>query len=396
MRRQNVLMIVVDQWRGDCVPHVQRADGHQPILRTPNLDRLCREGTTFRNHVTTTVPCGPARASLLTGLYQMNHRACQNTVPLDVRHDTLPKCTASSRLRTGLGRLHHHRVPTRAPPGPRTHASPCSATRWTAGVRSASSAPATTPISAGWPTRATSCPPTATISGCRRGRTRCPAPHASTLRASPPLCRIRAYFTERALTYLKGRDGLPFFLHLGYYRPHPPFVASAPYHAMYSAADMKPPVRAANAAAEAAQHPLLHFYLENSRITRSSSSGAEGMVTDAGRGRHPRQMRATYFGMMTEVDDQIGRVFAWLDETGQWGRHAGRVHLRPWRATRRPSPAGQGRLFRRELPHSPGDQGAWPDRAADRGRAHREHRRDADHAGLAGRADPKRLSTGAA
>ena len=40
---RNVLLIVVDQWRADCVPHL----GAQH-LRTPNLDRLCREGVTFR------------------------------------------------------------------------------------------------------------------------------------------------------------------------------------------------------------------------------------------------------------------------------------------------------------------------------------------------------------
>ncbi|MEY4795505.1 MAG: hypothetical protein RL724_2441, partial [Pseudomonadota bacterium] len=83
---KNVLLIVVDQWRADFVPHLG-AD----FLRTPNLDRLCREGVTFRNHVTNAVPCGPARASLLTGLYLMNHRAVQNTVPLDARHTNLAK-----------------------------------------------------------------------------------------------------------------------------------------------------------------------------------------------------------------------------------------------------------------------------------------------------------------
>ena len=31
-----------------------------------------------------------------------------------------------------------------------------------------------------------------------------------------------------------------------------------------------------------------------------------------------RQLRATYYGMMTEVDDQLGQVFAFLDQTGQW------------------------------------------------------------------------------
>ena len=85
-QRKNVLMIVVDQWRADFLS-VLGAN----FLRTPNIDRLTREGVTFRNHVTTAVPCGPARASLLTGLYLMNHRAVQNTVPLDARHTNLAK-----------------------------------------------------------------------------------------------------------------------------------------------------------------------------------------------------------------------------------------------------------------------------------------------------------------
>jgi arylsulfatase A-like enzyme len=83
---RNVLLIVVDQWRADCMSYLGT-----PHLRTPNLDRLCRDGVTFRNHVTTAVPCGPARASLPTGLYLMNHRQAQNWIPLDQRHTTLPR-----------------------------------------------------------------------------------------------------------------------------------------------------------------------------------------------------------------------------------------------------------------------------------------------------------------
>src|SRR6478609_11276502 len=89
MKRQNVLLIVVDQWRADFIPHLMRAEGRDPFLKTPNLDRLCAEGVTFRNHVTACVPCGPARASLLTGLYLMNHRAVQNTIPLSGRFTNL-------------------------------------------------------------------------------------------------------------------------------------------------------------------------------------------------------------------------------------------------------------------------------------------------------------------
>jgi len=124
------------------------------------------------------------------------------------------------------------------------------------------------------------------------------------------------FFTEKALTYLKGRDGKPFFLHLGYWRPHPPFVAPAPYHDMYAPADMPPPVRAESPAEEAKQHPLLDFYL---RTTRNESffEAAEGFGAELDEAEI-LQMRATYYGLMTEVDDCLGRVFDYLDETGQW------------------------------------------------------------------------------
>src|SRR6185369_8627862 len=74
---QNVLLIVVDQWRGLMLPRLG-AD----YLKLPNIEALSAEGVTFSNHFTQCVPCGPARASLLTSQYLMNHRAVQNTIPL--------------------------------------------------------------------------------------------------------------------------------------------------------------------------------------------------------------------------------------------------------------------------------------------------------------------------
>ena len=100
---KNVLLIVVDQWRGLMLPRLG-AD----YLRLPNIDRLCAEGVTFRNHFTQCAPCGPARASLLTGLYMMTHRAVQNTIPLDCAlHQPRPRA-AARRLRPRARRLHHH------------------------------------------------------------------------------------------------------------------------------------------------------------------------------------------------------------------------------------------------------------------------------------------------
>jgi len=303
-----VLLIVVDQWRADCLPYL--GCGH---LRTPNLDRLCHDGVTFRNHVTTTVPCGPARASLLTGLYAMNHRAVQNTVPLDARHMTLPRALRNAGYDPALVGY------TTTTPDPRT-TSPADP-RFSVlgdnmeGFRSVGGFEPDHDGYFGWlaqkgcalpPNRDDIWLPNHETS---RGATTQPARIPAELSDS-------AFFTERALTYLKGRNGKPFFLHLGYYRPHPPFVASAPYHAMYDAADMPPPVRAATPADEARQHPLLHWYLQNTHMQKFFQGG-EGMASGMDEAT-VRQLRATYYGMMTEVDDRLGEVFAYLDATGQW------------------------------------------------------------------------------
>ena len=78
---RKVLFISADQWRGECLS----ALGH-PCVRTPHLDALARQGTLFGSHYTQASPCSPARTSLLTGLYMMNHRSLRNGTPLDARH----------------------------------------------------------------------------------------------------------------------------------------------------------------------------------------------------------------------------------------------------------------------------------------------------------------------
>ena len=66
--RPNILFIMSDQHRGDCMG----CDGNGAI-RTPNMDALAREGVRFRNAYTATPSCIPARAGLLTGLSPWNH-----------------------------------------------------------------------------------------------------------------------------------------------------------------------------------------------------------------------------------------------------------------------------------------------------------------------------------
>src|SRR6266550_6637268 len=63
-QKPDILLIMPDQFRGDCLSVL----GH-PAVRTPNLDELARQGALFRRAYTTCPSCIPARHSLLTGLY---------------------------------------------------------------------------------------------------------------------------------------------------------------------------------------------------------------------------------------------------------------------------------------------------------------------------------------
>ena len=60
-------------------------------MQTPNLDQLVRQGVLFRKHFAQTVPCGPSRASLYTGLYAMNHRSVNNGTPLNNRFTNIAR-----------------------------------------------------------------------------------------------------------------------------------------------------------------------------------------------------------------------------------------------------------------------------------------------------------------
>jgi N-acetylglucosamine-6-sulfatase len=73
-QRPNFLVVVVDDLRWDDVG----AYGH-PFVKTPNIDRIAREGARFENAFATTPLCSPSRANLLTGLYARRNGILDNT-----------------------------------------------------------------------------------------------------------------------------------------------------------------------------------------------------------------------------------------------------------------------------------------------------------------------------
>jgi len=117
--RLNILFIMADQFRGDCVG--ADVDGHQlvckgtsgpgghPCVQTPNLDRIAREGVLFHRAYSCTPTCTPARAALLTGLAPWHNGMLGYGRVAPRYSQELPRAMADAGYYTlGIGKMHWH------------------------------------------------------------------------------------------------------------------------------------------------------------------------------------------------------------------------------------------------------------------------------------------------
>ena len=101
-RRPNVLVILTDDQRADAI-----GLGGSRHLKTPNIDRLGREGVYFRNAFCTTSLCSPSRASILSGLYAHAHGVTNNFTEYPVKLRSFPAVLQSAGYDTGyVGKWH--------------------------------------------------------------------------------------------------------------------------------------------------------------------------------------------------------------------------------------------------------------------------------------------------
>jgi len=101
--KMNVLFIITDAQRAD---HLGCAGN--PVLKTPNVDRLAQEGVRFTNYFCTNPICMPNRATLLTGLYPNVHGVRSNGINL---REDIPTMTKTLKKRgwhtAAMGKIHH-------------------------------------------------------------------------------------------------------------------------------------------------------------------------------------------------------------------------------------------------------------------------------------------------
>ena len=112
------------------------------------------------------------------------------------------------------------------------------------------------------------------------------------------------YMTRRAMEFMKAAkvDGRPWCLHLSFIKPHWPYIVPAPYHDMYSEADVVEAVRDDGERED--PHPLFREYMAE-RVSRAFSD-------DAVR----RHVIPAYMGLITQIDDQVGVLVDFLEEQG--------------------------------------------------------------------------------
>lgn len=301
---KNILFITADQWRGECLSSL----GH--LVQTPNLDSLAADGVMFTNHYAQAVPCAPSRASIHTGMYLQNHRACTNGTPLDARHTNWALEVRKAGYDPVLfGYTDTANDPRQfAPDDPilTSYEGPLPGINPVCMMGTYPEAWANWLADKGYDIPANTYQ---LYTGKRGVEYEEGAAHPAPL-TIPAEHHDTWFMVDQVTDYLesfqKQHPDLGFCVHLSLLRPHPPWVAPEPYNEMYDPKSLEHYTRAESREIEAEQHPWLQFELSK----KYSSAPLDT--------RKLARMKASYFGLMTEVDSNLGRLFAYLKANNLW------------------------------------------------------------------------------
>ena len=333
----NILFITSDQ------QHYLAMGYRNPEVRTPNLDRLVEQGTTFHRAYTVNPTCTPTRASWLTGTYPSQHGAYSLGTRLMEDRRTVGEHFQAGGFRTALvGKAHFQPLlETDEFPSLESYPRLHDLDFWREftgpfyGFERAELARNHTDEShvgqhyAIWMEEKGLTDwrdyfrPNA-ISQTVAGDPLTESPHTSPAPGEPWELPVEYHYnkwiTERtnALMEEYARAAQPFFLWASFFDPHPAYMVPEPYASMYDPNtvtvpehregefDDKPPYF--RKALE--EHPDFSDYLEE----------GGNAIHGAGSHRRSRERKAkniaTMYGMMTMLDDAIGRILDKVDELG--------------------------------------------------------------------------------
>ncbi len=292
-QRPNVLLFITDQQRWDTLGYTGRTS-----CGTPNLDRLAREGVAFDRCISPNPLCCPARAALFTGRYA--HAAgVGNNLQETLERPALPEVFRDAGYDVAYaGKWHLGRGRGAAAldtwPGERSEGY----RQWIAEHNFADTSPAG------------QLPFTFNPDGQHRGRPlkmhRISTPYAAP-QEGPTEWTYDSWIAARALEHLEDagrrpRDR-PFFHVCSLSGPHPVFAVPEPYYSLYDPAQVPEP-------------PNFADPMEGKPAFQSRSLWRE-VAREHGETWEPwARTMAVYWGMVTLLDELIGRVLGRLESLG--------------------------------------------------------------------------------
>jgi arylsulfatase A-like enzyme len=280
----NILLMFCDQLRFDAI----RALGN-PVIRTPNLDRLVRDGVAFTSAYTPSPVCVPARSCLAYGQYAWTTRCYDNgySMPADGRPSFM-QCLTEAGYRThGIGKCHFT-------PDARALRGFESRETQEEIVDDAGRDDYLRFLHANGGEHITD------PHGARGEMYYVPQPAQMPARLHPT-----QWIGDRSVAFLRdpGRTNQPWFLFSSFVHPHPPFAPPAPWHKLYRGPLMPLP-------------KLPPDYLQlQTRVNRQQNRYKyrdQGMDLNL-----IRQLRAYYYGCVSFIDYQVGRMLDALQAAGQ-------------------------------------------------------------------------------
>ena len=275
----NVLFLICDDLNCDigCYGH--------PLVKTPNIDRLAARGVRFAQAYCQYPLCGPSRASFMTGLYPDQTLIHRNAIYI---REHLPNVNTMAQMfrdagykATRIGKIFHYSVPKHI--GTSGHDDPYS---WDntfnpegRDVHDEDQIFSLIPGSYG-----------GTLSWLAADGT--DAEQTDGIAAAEAEGILQKY----------AQDKTPFFLAVGLFRPHTPFVAPKPYFEQYPQAQIQVP-QIPDGYLEALPRPA--------RISLTRKKQNNNLPTDLA-----QQAIQAYYASITFADAQVGRILDRLESTG--------------------------------------------------------------------------------
>ncbi len=323
--RPNILLITSDQ------QHYATLGVQNPKIKTPALDRLCGEGMRFTRAYCNNPTCTPSRATLITGLYPSWHGAWSLGTKLAEDVPTVGERFREAGYATQLIGKAHFQPLRSAPDQPSIECQPTLRDLdfwrefqgpWYGFEHIELTRNHVDESHAGqhyaiWMEEKGLSNWRDYFGDCSDGRDR-PGGHRGAW-PLPQEYHYTAWTGERTCANLEQAvsEGRPFFTWASFHDPHPPYAVPEPWASMYDPDDMDPGERVEGELDDMPPHHRMTQDPDaNWSVYQETPFGNHGFQCH----RHDREQlkkdMAVYYGMISFMDQEIGRILDKLDELG--------------------------------------------------------------------------------